>query len=306
MKLKVRNQDKVHVIDNLNSTSTIIELKSLIYSLSGISPFRQELKIGYPPRVCYANDEDTLSSVGIQNGEQIILTENSLSETTSQQVNMKNFSGTDIISVPVENGSIILREMEDDNSCLFRAISKSCKDLFKLDNYCKRSSPIKNYVLERSTDIQNLRNMIIKCIKEDPETYSDVVLGKSRDEYCAWIAKKNSWGGAIDYDSIALTPIIDADKEYDQTIFNTSDESILSAVIGISEKMKQLRKYTYTADFTIRCGQCKKGLKGEQEAVQHAKETERWQRILDNRDYRRCRAARYSTISLKARVKRLN
>lgn len=184
--------------------------------------------------------------------------------------------------------------MEDDNSCLFRAIG---------------------YVLERSIDIQILRNTIIKYIKDDPETYSDVVLGKSRDDYCSWIAEKNSWGGAIElaifasyykveirsvdvksgridryghgiydkcvyviysgihYDAVALTPMIGADQEYDQTVFDTTDESILSAVIGIADKMKQLRKYTYTADFTIRCGQCQKGLKGEQEAVQHARET---------------------------------
>ncbi|KAF0488443.1 OTU-domain-containing protein [Gigaspora margarita] len=319
MRLRVRSKDKVHMINDLTPTSTLFELKSAIHALSGISPLRQELKIGYPPRVCGAKDDETLSSAGIQNGDQIILDENALPETTSQPASqpasqpVNKVTGsleTESISVPVESGFIILREMEDDNSCLFRAIgygNLGCLSLI-------------------------LRNTIIKYIKDDPETYSDVVLGKSRDDYCSWIAEKNSWGGAIvlfksgprlnlihlflkyrtcdfcillqkirsvdvksgridryghgiydkcvyviysgiHYDAVALTPMIGADQEYDQTVFDTTDESILSAVIGIADKMKQLRKYTYTADFTIRCGQCQKGLKGEQEAVQHARET---------------------------------
>jgi hypothetical protein len=28
--------------------------------------------------------------------------------------------------------------------------------------------------------------------------YSEVMLGKSNDEYCAWIQKDQSWGGAIE------------------------------------------------------------------------------------------------------------
>lgn len=34
-----------------------------------------------------------------------------------------------------------------------------------------------------------------------------------------------------------------------------------------------MHKYTYTADFTLKCGQCGHGLKGEKEAVQHAQST---------------------------------
>ncbi|CAG8799757.1 27780_t:CDS:2, partial [Dentiscutata erythropus] len=227
MKLRVRSKDKVHMINDLTPTSTIFELKSAIHALSGISPLRQELKIGYPPRVCGAKDDEILSSAGIQNGDQIILDENAFPEIISQPVSqpVDNVTGSlkaESISVPVENGFVVLREMEDDNSCLFRAI-------------------------------------------EDPETYSDVVLGRSRDDYCEWIAKKNSWGGAIelsifasyykveirsvdvksgridryDYDSVALTPMIGADQEYDQTVFDSSDEPILGAVMGVAEKMKQ-------------------------------------------------------------------
>ncbi|CAJ0628323.1 3331_t:CDS:10, partial [Entrophospora sp. SA101] len=75
------------------------------------------------------------------------------------------------------------------------------------------------------------------------------------------------------YDAVALTPMISADKDYDQTIFEISDQSILNGAISIANKMKKLHKYTYTANFTLRCGQCEKGLVGDKEAVQHAKDT---------------------------------
>ncbi|CAG8693665.1 10529_t:CDS:10 [Acaulospora morrowiae] len=322
MRLRVRERDKVHVITNLTETSTFLELKHSIQTLTGISPLHQELKIGYPPRVCKAGDQDTLISIGIQNGEVIILSELSLSELDSQP--KANTSSTkDTIVIRVENGFVILREMEDDNSCLFRAIG---------------------YILFRSIKIMLEDRVESTIFVMDPEKYSDVVLGRSRDEYCSWIAQRNSWGGAIelaifashykvvfdiqeirsidvksgridrygqgnygqcvyiiysgireylclkhlssilvnqstlfqtylDYDSIAFTPTTEASPEFDQTIFDASDETTLTASTEIADKMKQMHKYTYTADFTLRCDQCKKGLKGDKEAVQHAKET---------------------------------
>lgn len=32
----------------------------------------------------------------------------------------------------------------------------------------------------------------------DPETYSEVMLGRPNDEYCRWILKPESWGGATE------------------------------------------------------------------------------------------------------------
>ncbi|CAJ0844514.1 9866_t:CDS:10 [Entrophospora sp. SA101] len=221
MRLRLRNKDQVHIITSLNEKSKMIELRQEIQRINGVSPAYQELKTGFPPKVCGANDEVTLDKDAV-------------------------------ISSPVENGYAVLREMADDNSCLFRAIEVAQK------------------------------------LRQNPVTYSDIILGKSRNEYCKWIAQKNSWGGAIeirsvdvgtgridkyDYDAVALTPMISADKDYDQTIFEISDQSILNGAISIANKMKKLHKYTYTANFTLRCGQCEKGLVGDKEAVQHAKDT---------------------------------
>ncbi|CAJ0627817.1 7055_t:CDS:2 [Entrophospora sp. SA101] len=288
MRLRLRNKDQVHIITSLNEKSKMIELRQEIQRINGVSPAYQELKTGFPPKVCGANDEVTLESAGIQNGDLILLTDLTPPPTAAAAITNRNLNSSKItatgddsttmskdavISSPVENGYAVLREMADDNSVYSVQLKiKKIKSIFKNN---------KSYVLENSSEVA-------QKLRQNPVTYSDIILGKSRNEYCKWIAQKNSWGGAIeirsvdvgtgridkyDYDAVALTPMISADKDYDQTIFEISDQSILNGAISIANKMKKLHKYTYTANFTLRCGQCEKGLVGDKEAVQHAKDT---------------------------------
>ncbi|KAG0003027.1 ubiquitin-specific protease otu1 [Entomortierella chlamydospora] len=73
----------------------------------------------------------------------------------------------------------LLVEVEDDNSCLFNAIA------YTLDPTMKNN-------------VQGLRQIVAQAIEASPEAYSDVVLGRPRNEYCDWIKRENSWGGAIE------------------------------------------------------------------------------------------------------------
>ncbi|KAF9283563.1 ubiquitin-specific protease otu1, partial [Linnemannia elongata] len=158
-----------------------------------------------------------------------------------------------------DQGLLVLREVEDDNSCLFNAIA------YTLDPSMK-------------SNVQGLRQIVAKTIDANPDAYPDVVLGK---EYCEWIKKENSWGGAIElaifsdhykieidsidvsttrvdrfgegqysqralvmysgihYDAVALTPSLDIPAECDQTQFDTSSEDILTAGIQLAAKLKQ-------------------------------------------------------------------
>jgi ubiquitin thioesterase OTU1 len=80
-------------------------------------------------------------------------------------------------------GTVVLRVMEDDNSCLFRALS---------------------YVLTRSMmSVEELRQLVAGTIQERPDTYSEAVLEQKRDAYCEWIKMESSWGGGIELGILA-------------------------------------------------------------------------------------------------------
>ncbi|KAF9361464.1 hypothetical protein BGX34_007125 [Mortierella sp. NVP85] len=203
-------------------------------------------------------------------------------------------SGAEAIRIRDE-GFLVLREVADDNSCLFNAIA------YTLDPSMKNN-------------VKGLRQIVADAVETNPEEYTDVVLGRSRNEYCDWIKKENSWGGAIelaifsehykveidsidvstnrvdrfDYDALALTPGLDIPAECDQTQFDaTSSEAIIAAGVQLAARLKksvgfstngiemgdQAHKYTDIATFTIRCSLCKAGFKGEKDARQHAQET---------------------------------
>ncbi|CAG8542622.1 10077_t:CDS:10 [Paraglomus brasilianum] len=336
MRLRIRYRDRNQVINNLDETSTVGELKKIIHDEFGISQHEQELKCGYPPRTSTAPDSSTLESAGIKNGETIIVDKLDLppepvlspvvvvetpiieplpdiSAQTSSRVSQATYVPEakvkgDLITVETRNGYAMLREMEDDNSCLFRAID--------------------SYVLDRPIDVRKLRQIIVKKLRSDPTTYNDAFLGMSNDEYCARISGPNTWGGAIElsifsehfnveirsidvgtgrvdkygqnrtglgkdcvyiiysgihYDAVVLTPLEDGSvKDFDQTVFGVNDMTMWKAAENIAKAMNMviafagastLHKYTYTATFTIKCRDCGIGLKGEKEATEHAKET---------------------------------
>jgi ubiquitin thioesterase OTU1 len=46
---------------------------------------------------------------------------------------------------------------------------------------------------------------------------------------------------------------------------------VVAAAEALVSKLHNTRKFTDTANFTLRCGVCGQGLKGQKEAVEHAK-----------------------------------
>lgn len=83
---------------------------------------------------------------------------------------------------------LILRNIPDDNSCLFNSISYA---LSGANSYQTFSPP------------SDLRQIVVSYIEKDPALYSEAVLGRPRQEYCEWILKKDSWGGAIELGILA-------------------------------------------------------------------------------------------------------
>lgn len=44
----------------------------------------------------------------------------------------------------------------------------------------------------------DMREIIASHVAADKETYNEAILGKPNPDYCDWIRKSDSWGGAIE------------------------------------------------------------------------------------------------------------
>ncbi|KAF6173316.1 hypothetical protein GIB67_027011 [Kingdonia uniflora] len=175
---------------------------------------------------------------------------------------------------------VLRRVIPSDNSCLFNAVG---------------------YVMEHDKQkASELRQVIAAAVASDLEKYSEAFLGKPNEEYCAWILDSEKWGGAIELSILAdyysreigaydiqttrcdlygqVTPMEGAPEEFDQTIFPVLQDRTIGTVIEgcalkLVEEAQRKRSYTDTANFTLRCGVCQTGLKGQKEAVEHARAT---------------------------------
>lgn len=43
-----------------------------------------------------------------------------------------------------------------------------------------------------------MRQIIAQHVEDDKESYNEAILGKPNAEYCTWIQKSDTWGGAIE------------------------------------------------------------------------------------------------------------
>lgn len=73
------------------------------------------------------------------------------------------------------------RVVPADNSCLFTSV---------------------NYVMEGGVYdpacAAEMRGLIAQIVASDPTAYSEAVLGKTNEDYCTWIRRDDTWGGAIE------------------------------------------------------------------------------------------------------------
>ena len=212
----------------------------------------------------------------------------------SRKSNADVMSDPPEIVLPEQGGTLVLRIMPDDNSCLFRAISYA--------------------VLADMDAMRELRSVIAQTIQANPDTYPKVVLdNKDPDDYCRWIQTEDAWGGQIElnilstqfdveicsidvqrlrvdrynegrptrcivvysgihYDTIVLSPF-DMPPEYDKKIFDSTDDTILASAVTLCQKLQDKHYYTDTAGFNIKCNDCGTTVTGEAGATEHASKT---------------------------------
>jgi ubiquitin thioesterase OTU1 len=201
------------------------------------------------------------------------------------------------IPLPSLGGTIILRIMPDDNSCLFRAISAS--------------------VMSDMDAVTELRSIVAETIISDPDTYSSAILdNKAPSAYCRWIKSSDSWGGQVElvilakyfgveifaidvqhlrvdrynesphhrrcivvysgihYDTVALNIGGGGEPEADVKLFEPEiKEEALQGALELCGQLNQRHYYTDTAGFKIRCNDCGAEVVGEKGATEHASRT---------------------------------
>ncbi|THV04199.1 OTU-domain-containing protein [Dendrothele bispora CBS 962.96] len=191
---------------------TVQDLQQEIYAASKILPSRQTLKTGYPPRDLTIVPELPLSSLGLKAGDQIIVSGDTESSSSSQSDSTTPtsqssrtvasraapLSSTSAIPrttyptgpstngpehVITDGGVLVHRVVPDDNSCLFSSIAL----VFEQD----------------TTKATKIREIVAEGIEKDQETYNEGILGMSPSKYISTILKPNTWGGAIELSILA-------------------------------------------------------------------------------------------------------
>ena len=198
------------------------------------------------------------------------------------------------IFLPEVGGTLVLRIMPDDNSCLFRAVASA--------------------VTGDMDTMHELRSIVAQTIQANPEKYTKGLLEKEPDAYCRWIQTDNAWGGQIEteifsqhfeieicvfdvqslrvymynegaprrcflvysgihYDTIALNILGTAPEEDVKQFEAPIKDEILPQAKELCRKLQDRHYYTDPSAFKLLCKDCGTTCVGEAGATQHAKDT---------------------------------
>lgn len=317
MRLRLKYKHGQQTIDDVDKNMKVDSFLVLITGL--IKESVVTIKSGFPPKPIDLQVDKTLEELGIKNGDNLIIetkpdpqlgvdsksndSHSKIAETPTEVTpTMGVKQNDDIPSVFIAElrKYLILRNVPDDNSCLFNSI------LYAIGY--------------DSMTPQDLRNIVVNYIRSDPQTYNEAILGRSVEEYCNWILKKDSWGGAIElgilsdyfnikilcldietnnfiifeqekssqfiilvysgihYDLLVLNTQLSTNKIGDLTKWSLDNEKLLTQYSKQLCTLLQLRNYsTNTTTFRVRCLNCYKVLVGEMGASNHANETGHFQ-----------------------------
>ncbi|KAF2730458.1 ubiquitin thioesteras-like protein OTU1 [Polyplosphaeria fusca] len=319
IRIRLRAPNGTHNV-NLKDDAAISDLLTSISDLTELPLFT--LKWGFPPQPLdpwLYGMSTLLSDTDLKlNGAQIIVIGQETGDTTAlpqagaagssseksqaaplslKRKQASALKDTPEIALPSRGGTIVLRVMPDDNSCMFRALGSA--------------------VLSSSLDsMTELRSMVAQAIQADRDMYNEAILQRTPDEYCKWIQYSDSWGGGIElsilsqefdieicsinvqdlrvdrfnegkakrcilvysgihYDTVAFVPsdCPTYDTDHDVKLFDSADDVVLEAARQLCGELKKKHYFTDTQRFDIKCNKCGWTGQGERAAVQHATDT---------------------------------
>lgn len=178
LRLRCKSEKGTQMITGLSSSSTLQDLSKEIEKITGIVMQYQRILTGYPPKSLDLKDYScTLSSLSVRSGDTFTVVNKDPSKYAS--------TGEPQRSQAPKSPCVKRMEVPADNSCLFYSV-------FYVFNGHLEYEPAKD-----------LRKKIAMRVMCDPDRFSTVFLGKTPDEYSAWIQSDTSWGGAIELSILA-------------------------------------------------------------------------------------------------------
>jgi len=301
--LRLKTKEGQQIV-NLISTDNVGTLKEKIAELSQISTNRLNVLGGFPPKALDLSDlTKPLSAIGITNGDTLIVNEKHPDEISSPPPATNTEQADSLLAQRLADeemeitvdGILLKQVVPSDNSCLFTSIGYVLNG--KIDTDCHGM----------------MRQIIAQHVANDKESYNEAILGKPNEDYCTWIQKPETWGGAIEVSilsnfygiEIAVVDITNGiinrfgeDKNfgmrvfllfdgihYDplyleslsggpvKTIFSIEDETVMQQAQQLAMEAKSSRQFTDVNRFSLKCIQCDCLLVGQVEAQQHAKST---------------------------------
>ncbi|XP_069489324.1 ubiquitin thioesterase OTU1 [Ambystoma mexicanum] len=176
LRLRCKSRQGTAPLQGLSVASPLRELQEHIRALTGVPAERQRILLGFPPRSLELSDgEASLGGLRIQSGDTLIVEEDTSKTKTDMASKPKIQESRDVLP------GLSRKVVPADNSCLFTSVY---------------------YVVEGGVYdpacAPEMRNLIAQIVASDPESYCEAVLGKSNEEYCDWIRRDDTWGGAIE------------------------------------------------------------------------------------------------------------
>ncbi|GAQ81675.1 OTU-like cysteine protease [Klebsormidium nitens] len=200
----------------------------------------------------------------------------------------------------MEQEKIVRRIIAADNSCLFNAVG------YVMDHDLGKSQELRRVIANKvRSDPEQYDEAVLEKSNED---YCRWILDRQKwggaielsvlaDHYGREIAaydiqtkRCDIYGqgegykeramliyDGLHYDALALEMFPGAPKDFDVTIFTVDETGGVGYVTQLAEKLvdeqHRAKKFTDTQNFTLRCQSCQQGLKGQKEAVEHARST---------------------------------
>ena len=199
--------------------------------------------------------------------------------------------------VPLPGGDVLVRlNIADDNSCLFNAVG------YCIEHSRARAPDLRRTVAEAvNADPDTWSAAVLGKSNEEYQRWIQLPLswggaielsilsahygleiwaadiqtcradrygeGNGFSERC-WLMYDG-----LHYDALAVAPSADAPEKFDTTLFPVAHSEMDDAAAVLVKAHHDAHRFTDTANFSLRCLVCRAGLKGQMEAVAHAKAT---------------------------------